>query len=60
MPVEQASREILKAIDERQLFHAFPRSAATQLGLLRLLPTWLQDRLLTRAVNRVKKSATAR
>ena len=52
MPVEQAAREILKAIDKRKRFHAFPRSVALQLRLLRWLPAWLQDRLLVKSMKR--------
>lgn len=55
MPVEQAAREILKAIDKRKRFHAFPYWTAAQLRLMRLLPAWLQDWLLIRAINKAKK-----
>jgi short-subunit dehydrogenase len=57
LPVEQASREILRAIEKRKRFHAFPRSTAAQLRLLRLLPSWLQDWLLLRAARSARKPA---
>jgi short-subunit dehydrogenase len=55
MRVEDASREILKAIDKRKRFHAFPRITAAQLQFLRFLPAPLQDWLVTRASNKAKK-----
>ncbi len=58
MPVEQAAREVLKAIDQRKRLHAFPRFTAYQLHLMRLLPNWLQDWLLIRAMNKARKEGT--
>lgn len=55
MSVEQTAAEILKAIDRRKRFHAFPWQEAMQLRLMRLLPGWLQDWLLVRRMNEVKK-----
>lgn len=54
MPVEQAAIEVLKAIDKRQRFHAFPRWTAWKLRLMRVLPSWLQDWLVRRAITRAK------
>jgi len=54
MAVEDATREILKAIDKKKRFHAFPRGVAAQLNLMRLLPQWLQDRLLVNAINKAR------
>ena len=55
MSVERAASEVLRAIDKRKRFYAFPRSTAAQLRLMRLLPNWLQDWLLRRAVAKAKK-----
>lgn len=55
MRVDEAAQEILKAIDRRARFHAFPRSMVWQLRLMGLLPTWLQDRLLLRRLRQLKK-----
>lgn len=54
MPVETAAVEILKAIDQRKRFHAFPRNVAAQLRLMRLLPNWLQEWLLVKRMDKVK------
>jgi short-subunit dehydrogenase len=55
MPVEKAATEILKAIDKRKRFHAFPRYCQAELVLLKLLPTWLQEWLLVRRLEKVKE-----
>jgi NAD(P)-dependent dehydrogenase (short-subunit alcohol dehydrogenase family) len=54
-PVETAAREILRAIDRRKLFHAFPWHNVRQLRLMRVLPERLQGWLLERALARMRK-----
>jgi NAD(P)-dependent dehydrogenase (short-subunit alcohol dehydrogenase family) len=54
MPVEQAAREVLKAIDRRKRFHAFPWSVVSQLWLMGFLPAWSREWLLNWGVNRLK------
>jgi NAD(P)-dependent dehydrogenase (short-subunit alcohol dehydrogenase family) len=56
MPVEEAAAEVLWAIDRSRRFHSFPRSLVRQLRFLRLLPAWLQSRLLARRMSRIKVS----
>jgi short-subunit dehydrogenase len=56
MPVEKAAAEILKAIDKRKRFHAFPRYGQAELVVLKLLPTWLQEWLLKRRMEKVKQA----
>ncbi len=55
MSVEVAANEILKAIDRRARFHAFPWWMVWQLKLMRWLPVRLQDRLLLRRIRQLKK-----
>jgi NAD(P)-dependent dehydrogenase (short-subunit alcohol dehydrogenase family) len=54
-PVEETVRQILKAIDRRKWFHAFPWIAVRQLRMMRVLPEWLQGWLLQRALGKMKK-----
>jgi short-subunit dehydrogenase len=55
MPVEQTAQEIVDAIEARARFHAFPRMLVWQLSLMKLLPTWLQDRLIAWRFRKVRK-----
>jgi short-subunit dehydrogenase len=55
MPAEQAAAEILKAIDRRKRFHAFPWLAVRQLRLLRVLPARLQEWLVARRLRKIRK-----
>jgi NAD(P)-dependent dehydrogenase (short-subunit alcohol dehydrogenase family) len=53
--VEATTREILKAIDRRKRFHAFPWLIVRQLRWLPVLPEWLQAWLLQRRLAQIKK-----
>jgi len=55
MPVEQATAEIFKAIDRGKRFHAFPRLLVRQMRWMRVLPIWLQEWLIARRLNRLRK-----
>jgi short-subunit dehydrogenase len=55
MEVEETAQEIIKAIDRRARFYAFPRRMVWQLRLLNLLPGWAQDFLVLRRVRQLKK-----
>jgi NAD(P)-dependent dehydrogenase (short-subunit alcohol dehydrogenase family) len=54
-PVEATAREILRAIERRKRFHAFPWAVVRQLRCLRVLPERLQGWLLDRALGKMKK-----
>jgi short-subunit dehydrogenase len=55
MKVEDAAREILKAIDRRARLHLFPWWVVWQLRLMNLCPAWLQDRLVLWRIRKVRK-----
>jgi NAD(P)-dependent dehydrogenase (short-subunit alcohol dehydrogenase family) len=55
MPVERTTAEILKAIDHGKRFHAFPWLLVRQMRLMRLLPMRLQEWLVARRLQRLKK-----
>jgi short-subunit dehydrogenase len=55
MSVERTAREILRAIDGRKRFHAFPWLMVRQLRMMRVLPARLQEWLLHRAMKQIRK-----
>jgi len=59
MTVEVAAAQVLKAIDGKFRFHAFPRFVALQLRLLRWLPARLRERLLTWRMGKARTPAYA-
>jgi short-subunit dehydrogenase len=55
LEADEAARVILHAIRRRRRFHAFPRSLAWRLKLMRWLPDPWRDWLLARAADRIGK-----
>jgi short-subunit dehydrogenase len=53
MEVSVAAREIVKAVQSRRRFHAFPRGTAWTLRLVRLLPPAVSDRIIERMINKL-------
>jgi NAD(P)-dependent dehydrogenase (short-subunit alcohol dehydrogenase family) len=54
-PVEATTREILRAIDRRKRFHAFPWVVVRQLRFMRVLPERMQGWLLERTLGKMKR-----
>ena len=54
-PVEATAREVLRAIDRKKRFHAFPWVAVRQLRCMRVLPEWLQGWLLERGAGAIEE-----
>jgi short-subunit dehydrogenase len=56
MKVDDVAREILRAIDRRARFYAFPRRLVWQIRLLKLLPARVQDYLLLGRIRHLRKT----